>query len=181
MVTDAYGLYAQSFTLGQWRGQIGFTLDACNEIGVWGTLRDAGALKQEFLITTDPYYRAIDQVNLFWHHNFAGGQQLAVFRHAPTDDDQRRGRQPGHLHAWGQVHSPHCREMGPDAEGSYMRPSATPSFAAAIESAYSIGFGLSFYPGGCAATRTVAGNCWMPYLPVANNGSFLVDYNAPQY
>ena len=55
-----------------------------------------------------------------------------------------------------------------------MRPTARAGSAASIEDAYSIGFGLTFYPGGNARTRTVAGNCWMPYLPVANNGTFLV-------
>ena len=63
------------------------------------------------------------------------------------------------------------------ANGSYMRPTASPGAAASIEDAYSIGCGLTFYPGCNARTRTVAGNCWMPYLPVANNGSFLVDRN----
>ena len=37
--------------------------------------------------------------------------------------------------------------------------------------------GISFYPSGNARTRTVAGQSWMPYLPVANNGSFMVDTN----
>ena len=39
MVNNDYGNLAQSPTLGQWRGQIGYCLGACNEIGVWGTLR----------------------------------------------------------------------------------------------------------------------------------------------
>ena len=63
------------------------------------------------------------------------------------------------------------------ANASYMRPTASAGYAAAVEDAYSVGFGLTFYPSGNARTRTVAGNCWMPYLPVANNGSFLVDSN----
>ena len=40
MVNEAYGLYAQSFTISQWRGQIGYMLNEANEIGVWGTVRD---------------------------------------------------------------------------------------------------------------------------------------------
>jgi hypothetical protein len=56
-----------------------------------------------------------------------------------------------------------------------MRPCASAGEGGALDAAYSICCGLTFYPGGNARTRTVAGNCWMPYLPVANNGTFLMD------
>jgi hypothetical protein len=62
-----------------------------------------------------------------------------------------------------------------------MRPSCSASAAgpyaglASAEQGYSISFGLAIYPAGNARTRTVAGNCWMPVLPVANNSSFLIN------
>ena len=37
--------------------------------------------------------------------------------------------------------------------------------------------GLAFYPQRNARSSTVAGQCWMPLLPVANNGYFLVNTN----
>ena len=56
-----------------------------------------------------------------------------------------------------------------------MRPSVAAGETASVEDAYSVTFGFVWYPLGNARTKSVAGNCWMPYLPVANNGSFLVD------
>ena len=45
--------------MGQWRGQIGYLLSDCNEIGVWGTLRDRGSVKDGNLEINDPDYNQI--------------------------------------------------------------------------------------------------------------------------
>ena len=58
---------------------------------------------------------------------------------------------------------------------TYMRPSAKPGPAAAMDEAWNFTVGLAFYPRGGAHTATVAGDCWSPLLPVAKNGTFLVD------
>ena len=50
LLTNDFGQIDQSPTLGQWRGQIGYALNACNEIGVWGTLRDLGSQKDGHLV-----------------------------------------------------------------------------------------------------------------------------------
>ncbi|HEX4149834.1 MAG TPA: hypothetical protein VHY20_12635, partial [Pirellulales bacterium] len=60
---------------------------------------------------------------------------------------------------------------------TYMRPSDRPSAAAAEEDAWNFTIGLSFTTRRNARSSTVAGQCWMPQLPVANNGFFLVDTN----
>ncbi len=62
----------------------------------------------------------------------------------------------------------------------YMKPSAhegvSPTFAsAAAQEFWNVGVGLGWYPGHAARSQTVAGRQWMPYMPVANNSSFLVD------
>jgi hypothetical protein len=58
-----------------------------------------------------------------------------------------------------------------------MHPSARPGDPGATEEAWNFTIGISFYPQSNARSETVAGNCWMPQLPVANNGTFLVDGN----
>ena len=63
------------------------------------------------------------------------------------------------------------------ALATYMHPSAAPGPVGATEDAWNFTIGLSFYPRPNARSRTVAGQCWMPLLPVANNGYFLVDTN----
>jgi hypothetical protein len=181
MIGEAYGYYGQNITLSQWRGQIGYMLNASNEIGVWGTLRDSGAAK------FDAYgdqidYRALNQVNLFWHHNFNSGANSWLYFGMPQQTTiSQGGGSLGTFTMGAKFTVPICDRVALYAEGSYMRPSASVGFYGGLEDAYSVGFGLAFYPGGSAATRTVAGNCWMPYLPVANNGSFLVDYNGFEY
>ena len=61
------------------------------------------------------------------------------------------------------------------ANMQYMHPSSAPGNAAYGEAGWYVAFGLQYYIGGHARTDTVAGNCWLPYLPLANNGNFLVD------
>ncbi len=74
------------------------------------------------------------------------------------------------------------------ANGMYMKPSAhagvqTTAGGAAYASAqdfWNVAFGFVFYPDHAARSSTVAGRKWMPYLPVANNSSFMIDTNVTQ-
>jgi hypothetical protein len=74
------------------------------------------------------------------------------------------------------------------ADGMYMKPSAHAgssigpngtAFASAQEF-WNVSFGVVFYPDHAARSSTVAGRKWMPYLPVANNSSFMIDTNVTQ-
>jgi hypothetical protein len=58
---------------------------------------------------------------------------------------------------------------------TYMHPSAAPGPAGSREEAWCFAVGPSFYPGRNAKSCTVADQCWMPLMPVANNGTFLAD------
>jgi hypothetical protein len=181
MITSAYGDFAQSPYLGQWRGQVGFALNTYNEVGVGGSLRDRTADKFDANgVAVD--YRAINQVSLFWHHTFCSGANSWLSFGIPerTTFPNADGSSNGSLGEFtlgANLLVPIAQRWALYADAMYMRPSATASAVAAIEDEYSIGFGVVFYPGGNSRTRNVAGNCWMPYLPVANNGTFLVDSN----
>ena len=37
--------------------------------------------------------------------------------------------------------------------------------------------GVVWYFGGHAVSHSINGACWLPYMPVANNSTFLVDQN----
>ena len=72
------------------------------------------------------------------------------------------------------------------ANGTYMKPSSHAGFdqgggqvlgVARAQEFWNIGFGLMYSPEGKLRSKTIAGRTWMPYLPVANNGSFLIDSN----
>ena len=56
---------------------------------------------------------------------------------------------------------------------SFSTPSAGPT--AAYESGYDVGMGIAWYFGGGARSHAINGRCADPYMPVANNSSFLVD------
>ena len=46
---------------------------------------------------------------------------------------------------------------------------------AAVEAARNVGAGIMWYFGGHAVSHSINGACWLPYMPVANNSTFLVD------
>jgi len=46
-----------------------------------------------------------------------------------------------------------------------------------MQETFFISIGIAFYHGCNSRTDSVSGQRWLPYLPVANNGSFIVDMN----
>lgn len=58
-----------------------------------------------------------------------------------------------------------------------MHPSSRPGPDGAEEEAWNFTIGVSIYPGCDSRSSTVAGRSWKPLMPLANNGSFLVDTN----
>lgn len=182
-VNDSYGPWGTTPFLGQWRAQIGYTLNACNEIGVWGTYRDRFDWQTlDFRRESTFFSRPISQINLFWHHNFESGADSWLWWGVPEREDLSGGGRLGEYTVGATLNVPLTKSMAVYATGQYMRPTADASNGASNDNAYTIGFGLTFTPGACSRNRNVNGKCWMPYLPVANNGSFLVDnfHVAPQ-
>ncbi len=57
----------------------------------------------------------------------------------------------------------------------YAHPSAAAGGFAARDSAWNVGVGVMWYFGGGAHSHQLNGEKWMPYMPVANNSTFLVD------
>jgi hypothetical protein len=166
-------VYGVSPHLGQWRAQLGYCLNACNELGVWTALHDHRDVKG-IAGFGDISFRGVNQTNFFWHHNYDSGADSWMWMGFP-DDEKLGGGRLGELTLGMTLNVPLTEKIGLYANGQYMKPTAGAGPVASIEVAYSIGFGLAFYPHGSSKTSNVAGNCWMPVLPVANNGSFLVD------
>jgi hypothetical protein len=61
---------------------------------------------------------------------------------------------------------------------SYMHPSASPGAGAAREDSWALLIGVALYPRRDSLASTIAGRCWSPLMPVANNGNFFVDASA---
>ena len=169
-----FGVFATNPTLGQWRGQVAYATSATNEFGAWGTLRDKGSSNINGL-RESVSYRSINQVNFFWHHKWELGADTWIWAGLPQQDRLVGGGSLGDFLYGGMFTAPLNNYVGVYASAQYMHPSAAPGPAASAQDSWNVSMGLQYYIGGHARTNTVAGNCWLPLMPVANNGSFLVD------
>lgn len=203
MISNNLGVYGSSPTLAQFRGQVAWALSAWNQIGLWGTLEDryvtraTGARSDLTLLPYGPVsYQAIDQLNAFWDHQFGPWGALTRF-YAGIPLNQRLAQTPSPLSPNGgygggigsfivgtNVTMPITNRLSGYFSGMYMKPSASPGFNpqagqgpadALTQDFWNVQAGFMFSPGGNLRSRTIAGRTWMPYLPVANNGSFLTD------
>lgn len=174
MLNQNFGQFAASMTLSQIRGQIGYRLNDHHEIGVWAALRVSD---QQVNIQGPLSFRAVDQVNFFWHHKFQWGADGWTSVGFP---DQTRLNGHGSLGSYtlgANLTVPLSPRFGAYADLQYMAPSAGPGRAGAEEETFNIGFGVVFFPGANSLSKSVISNSWLPWLPVANNGSFIVDSN----
>ncbi len=176
MINQAFGAYAVNPTLGQWRFQVGYALDPANEIGIWSTQRDKGATNLDsfgFPVQT----QAINQLNVFWHHKWDYGADSWFWVGVPQDTrlNPFAGGSLGDFLIGGSIIAPLNDYTALYSNLQYMHPSAAAGPPASGEASWYVSFGLQFYLGGRARTDTVVGNHWLPLMPVANNGNFLVD------
>jgi len=186
MLNSNWGLYGTHPTLGQWRGQVEYAVGDCNAIGLYGSVRDLGARQS---LGVRPYIynvetRAISQVNLFWHHKFCSGADSWLWVGLPErerlDREERNGVGGGSLGDWiigANIQVPITERLALYGNAQYMHPSAAAGEVASIDSTWNVGAGIMWYFGGHAESHSLNGKCWLPYMPVANNSTFLVDQN----
>lgn len=178
MINDNWGEYAIDPTIGQWRGQIEFALNPCSAVGVYGSLADRRVEEWAEIPSAGSQLvrtRAMDQVNLFYRHKFVRGTDARVWIGLP-DRERLTGR--GSLGEWiagGQVEVPIGPRFALYGGVQYMKASASPGNGGSLQDSSDAFIGLTYYPGLNARTSELNGTCNVPYLPVANNSSFLVD------
>ncbi|HWC91115.1 MAG TPA: DUF6666 family protein [Pirellulales bacterium] len=193
MIANNFGVFGNSMTLGQVRGQVAYAVGPRNEFGLWATVWDRTVTRASGAIGTPVAYQAIDQGNVFWHHKYAAyGADSWMYAGIPLDGRIATpansagfpiggsGGSLGSFIVGSNLLVPINDRLSAYANFMYMRPSAAEgvnaagAFAAA-QQMWNVDFGMAFYPGRAARSRTVAGREWMPYMPVANNSTFLVD------
>ena len=168
-------VFAEDPSMFQWRGQLGYATIACNELGVWGTWRGKGdtRLVPGFGPTA---WRPINQFNVYWHHKWEpGGPDSWIWVGVPEDDRLTGAGSLGDYLVGLRANCPLSDGVSLYAMVTYMHPSASAGPAAAREEAWSFLIGLELFPARNARTNSLAGQSWMPQLPVASNGYFLVD------
>jgi hypothetical protein len=178
MMNTNWGFERTDPTLGQWRGQFEYAFSGCNAAGVWGTHRDLGST---IVITDDRDIairnRAVDQVNLFWHHHFCCGADSVLWT-GYADNSRLNTDEGGSLGCWtlgANVTVPLTSSLALFANGSYFHPSAAAGPNAAIDQGYDVSMGVVWYFGCNAVSHSINGKCGTPYMNVANNSTFLVD------
>ncbi len=176
MINNNFSVFAQTPTLEQWRWDIGYLLSDCDEVGLWGAYRGRGDSRNVPGFGTVAW-RPIDRIDLFWHHKWMFGADTWLSTGVPERDRLAGGGSLGEYLVSASASIPLNQRITLYTLVSYMRPSAAPGPAAATEDAWNFTVGMAFYPGCNARTATVAGDCWSPLLPVASNGTFLVDSN----
>ncbi|MEX0677688.1 MAG: DUF6666 family protein [Pirellulales bacterium] len=175
MLNSNYGEFAENPTLSQWRGQAGYAVSAWNEFGIWGTWRARGDTRfiSGFGTTS---WRPINQLNGYWHYKWGPcASDTWLWIGKPENDRLVGGGSLGDYTVGALAQAPLSNRVALTALITYMHQSASLGPQGAKEDAWNFSIGLSFYPAYNARSRTVAGQCWMPALPVANNGYFLVD------
>lgn len=178
MINANYGVFAENPTLSQGRAQLGYATSAFNEFGLWGTWRmwDDQRTVAGFGNVT---WRSVNQINAYWHYKWSpGGADSVVWVGVPEHD--RPAPQRGSLGDYiigisGNI--PLNDRVAVYTLVTYMHASAAAGPAGFEDEAWNFTIGVALYPGRNARSSTVAGQCWMPQMPVANNGYFLVDTN----
>ena len=176
MFNDEWGVTGLAPTLGQWRGQIEYAVSGSNAFGIYGCLGDLG-YNRRITEAATLRYRAVSQIDLFWHHKFCSGADSYLWLGLP---ERERLTGDGSLYDWligVSMQAPLTEHLALYGNAQYMHPSASAGADASIDSGYNVGMGIVWYFGGNARSNAINGKCNLPYLPVANNSTFLTDAN----
>jgi hypothetical protein len=174
MFNDNLGQFAASPFLGQLRYQVAYALNNRHEFGMWGTARLVGETQN---ILGPLSFRGVDQFNFFWHHKFAFGGDGISWIGFPDHSKLGGKGSLGNYIFGGTLTAPLSPAWAAYMDLQYMPPTAHIGSTAAKEESFFVGMGVIFYPGRNSRVASVSGGRWRPYLPVANNGSFMVDTN----
>jgi hypothetical protein len=177
MVSHNFSVFAENPTLGQIRGQVGYALNGNHEIGLWGAVRE-----RTETIDVDGFgpvsWRAVNQVSFYWHYRFQFGADTTISVGIPETERLAGDGSLGDYIAYAAANMPLNHYSSMYTLISYMHPSASAGVSGAREDAWALLIGVSLYPRRNALAGNIAGQCWAPMMPVANNGNFFVDASA---
>jgi len=168
---ERWGVNASDIKLGQVRGTLGVVLSESTEVGVWGTygvntdraaVTVAGAPK---LLTT---IQAMNQKNVYVKHNFDFGGEVMAYYGIFDDEDIAKWQ-------FGVVGKmPLSDNWSTFASANYVAPRTPSGPLGSGQEQFNASFGIAYYFGGNAASKSVTGNKELPLLDVASNRSFLI-------
>lgn len=160
------GVFALSHCISQIRFQGGYQINACNEVGVWGTtdLGRSHRVTQGLHVS----FRAISQVNLFWTHYFQNCSRTTIWGGIPYKRSLlfSHGR-AGKYVIGASIEAPLTSRISIEGHASYMKGHSARRELKQITNATNICLEVKWSFGeGCE---------YKPYMPIANNSNFIVD------
>jgi len=177
MLNDNYGIFSTSPTFSQLRGEASYVVGQWDELGVWGTVALIGDTRDVSGVGSTTW-RSIDQVNVFWHHKWEWrGADTSIWMGVPVDDHLGGNGDIGAWFAGAAANVPLNDRFALYTLVTYMRPTGDNGPSGAESDSWNFTVGVSFSFTGSARSDSVAGRCWTPLMPVANNGYFLVNTN----
>ena len=176
-VNNTYGIFGENPVLSQLRGQLGYAVSGSNEFGVLGATHLNHSTRNVPSVG-ETTWQSISQLSGYWHHKwFAGGPDTWLAIGGPSPSRLAGGGSVADYLVTAAANCPLSNALAIENSVTYMHPSSSPGPGGSADETWNFSIGLVLYPGRNARSQTVAGQQWMPLMPVANNGSFLVDTN----
>jgi len=174
MFNKNYGVYAESPSLFQWRGQSAWMFSPQDEVGFWMTYSDTTSHKRHtyHIYTHEISFRPISQLNFFWRHLFCSGVTTNLWAGIPYHERlaYRLSRFPAKFFLGGEIVAPLEEQWQLLARASYAHPDTKRGYQGNKEYGCNIAIELAWNFGYNGISQA-----WSPYLPLANNSNFLVD------
>ena len=173
MHDNAWGEEASRVDLHQFRSQLGYAINNCTEIGVWGAFRVGEDHFRSTGAGPTATLTAMSQANAYIKRNWEFGGDTMIYIGGAEEPGEVvlgfNGRIPlsHRTAAFGGVHYAIPSTTAGDTAPNGVSNSYT-------EETWAISFGLVFYPGAKARSNTISGPNNLPLMPVADNGTFMV-------
>ncbi|HEX3869438.1 MAG TPA: DUF6666 family protein [Pirellulales bacterium] len=175
MLSSNFGSFSQSPILGQGRAQMTYAFTSRNEVGIVGIwdCRDSSRYSNGPV-----FYSPVSQGNIFWNHRYGSRGAEGKFWAGITDTIRDNGQNSAGKMVFGlSFNIPVTSQWAFTMRGQSWD---TTTAGASGRDVFDLSVGMAFYPSRTARSSTIAGRAFMPYLPVANNATFMTDINRVQ-
>lgn len=186
MINKYFGAYGMQANMDQIRYQAGFLWDCSDEFGFWGTNPVFTAHRCPAGVIVK--YRAINQINLFWQHNFDNCGYAMIWGGVPygkgllfSSDNavtkrviKYKDQRPGQFTVGFRAGAPLSSCLSVEGHAAYMHPTSFVKGEESQNEAFNVSIGITYSFGGAG----LCDDCGVrPYLPIADNSNFIVDTN----
>ena len=163
------GVFGSSPSMGQMRGQIGYTFRGHNQFGLFATY-DTGTTTSQ-IGSLSVQFRAISQINAFWMHTFKNQGWMTLWAGTPY----RKGLmfpsgRAGTFIVGAGFKAPLTGCLSVEGHAVYMGAHGDADYPGSHNYASNVSVGLSYAFG----SKQIGAR---PYMSLGNNSNFLVDTN----